>query len=132
MCFVVGEMSDSPAVELRQVSKVFPGGVKAVDDVTLQIPVGGIIALLGPSGGGKTTTLRLINRLEDATTGEVLVRGQDVRGQRPERSAAPSAMWSRRAVSFRTWTCRRTWRPYRGCSAGRGRGSAGGWRKSWK
>ena len=84
MCFVVGEMSDSPAVELRKVSKVFPGGVKAVDDVTLQIPVGGIVALLGPSGGGKTTTLRLINRLEEATAGEVLVRGRDVRGQRPE------------------------------------------------
>ena len=65
-------------------SKVFPGGVKAVDEVTLQIPVGDIIALLGPSGGGKTTTLRLINRLEDATAGEVLVRGRDVRGQRPE------------------------------------------------
>jgi osmoprotectant transport system ATP-binding protein len=40
--------------------------------------------LLGPSGCGKTTTLRLINRLEEATAGEVLVRGQDIRGQRPE------------------------------------------------
>ena len=78
-------MSDSPAVELRQVSKVFPGGVKAVDEVTLQIPAGSVVALLGPSGGGKTTTLRLINRLEEATSGQVLVRGQDVRGQRPER-----------------------------------------------
>ena len=47
-------------------------------------PGGDIVALLGPSGGGKTTTLRLINRLEEATAGEVLVRGRDVRGQRPE------------------------------------------------
>ena len=47
MRLAVGEMSDSPSVELRKVSKVFPGGAKAVDEVTLQIPNGVIIALLG-------------------------------------------------------------------------------------
>jgi osmoprotectant transport system ATP-binding protein len=78
-------MTNTPAVELRNVSKVFAGGTKAVDDVSLQIPTGRIVALLGPSGGGKTTTLRLINRLEEATSGHVLVRGEDVCQQRPER-----------------------------------------------
>ena len=73
------------AVELRNVSKVFAGNVKAVDGVTLQVAAGRVVALLGPSGCGKTTTLRLINRLEDPTDGEVLVRGEDVRAQRPER-----------------------------------------------
>src|SRR4051812_42498008 len=77
-------MSDLLAVELRKVSKVFAGNIQAVDHVTLQIPQGRVVALLGPSGCGKTTTLRLINRLEDPTSGEVLVRGQDVRSQRPE------------------------------------------------
>jgi osmoprotectant transport system ATP-binding protein len=77
-------MNDVPAVELRQVSKVFAGGVQAVAEVDLQIPAGCVVALLGPSGCGKTTTLRLINRLEEASSGEVRVRGQDVRGQRPE------------------------------------------------
>jgi osmoprotectant transport system ATP-binding protein len=77
-------MNDVPAVELRAVNKVYPGGSRAVADVTLAIPAGKIVALLGPSGCGKTTTLRLINRLEEATAGTVLVRGQDVRGQRPE------------------------------------------------
>jgi osmoprotectant transport system ATP-binding protein len=77
-------MNDVPAVELRNVSKVFPGGVKAVAELTLQIPAGRIVALLGPSGCGKTTSLRLINRLEDATSGVVLVRGKDVRQERPE------------------------------------------------
>jgi osmoprotectant transport system ATP-binding protein len=77
-------MSDTPAVELRHVSKVFPGGITAVEDVSLRIAPGRIVALLGPSGGGKTTTLRLINRLEEATSGQVLVRGKDVRSQRPE------------------------------------------------
>ena len=72
------------AVELRNVSKVFAGNVKAVDGVTLQVPAGCVVALLGPSGCGKTTTLRLINRLEEPTGGEILVRGQDARAQRPE------------------------------------------------
>jgi osmoprotectant transport system ATP-binding protein len=77
-------MSDVPAVELQNVTKVYPGGVKAVDDLSLRLGAGRIVALLGPSGCGKTTTLRLINRLEEATSGRVLVRGKDVRSQRPE------------------------------------------------
>jgi osmoprotectant transport system ATP-binding protein len=77
-------MNGSLAVELRQVSRVFAGNIPAVDGVSLQIPEGRLVALLGASGSGKTTTLRLINRLEEPTTGEVLVRGRDVRSQRPE------------------------------------------------
>jgi osmoprotectant transport system ATP-binding protein len=80
----MGAMSATAAVELRNVSKVFAGHGKAVNDVSLRIPQGRIVALLGPSGCGKTTTLRLINRLEDPTSGQVLVRGQDVCSQRPE------------------------------------------------
>ena len=77
-------MSDVPAVELRGVSKVYPGGHHAIHDVTFTVTRGQVVALLGPSGCGKTTTLRLINRLEDATGGSVHVRGHDVRAQRPE------------------------------------------------
>jgi osmoprotectant transport system ATP-binding protein len=77
-------MSQPIAVELKNVVKVFPGGTRAVDQVSLQVPAGTIVALLGASGCGKTTTLRLINRLEEATAGQILVRGQDVRSQRPE------------------------------------------------
>jgi osmoprotectant transport system ATP-binding protein len=85
-------MNDTPAVELRNVSKVFAGNIKAVDDVTLRIPQGRIVALLGPSGCGKTTTLRLINRLEEPTSGQLLVRGQNVRAQRPQ--------WLRRSIGY--------------------------------
>jgi osmoprotectant transport system ATP-binding protein len=77
-------MSDVPAVELDHVSKTYGGGVAAVDGIDLRVTAGRILALLGPSGCGKTTTLRLINRLEEPTSGRVLVRGKDVRGQRPE------------------------------------------------
>src|SRR5205807_4218770 len=77
-------MSDTPAVELKNVRKDFAGGITAVDGVSLAIAPGRVVALLGPSGCGKTTTLRLINRLEEPTAGQVLVRGQDVRAQRAE------------------------------------------------
>jgi osmoprotectant transport system ATP-binding protein len=76
-------MNEPLAVELRHVTKVFGDGVTAVDDISFAVPAGRIVALLGTSGCGKTTTLRLINRLEEATSGQVLVRGQDVRSQRP-------------------------------------------------
>jgi osmoprotectant transport system ATP-binding protein len=77
-------MNDKPAVELSSVTKLYAGGIKAVHDLSLEIPAERIVALLGSSGSGKTTTLRLINRLEDATSGAVLVRGQNVRNLRPE------------------------------------------------
>lgn len=77
-------MTEAPAVQLQAASKTFANGVKAVDGLTLDIPSNRVLALLGTSGCGKTTTLRLINRLEDATSGAVHVRGRDVRQQRPE------------------------------------------------
>jgi osmoprotectant transport system ATP-binding protein len=77
-------MDSCPAIELRAVSKIYAGEIKAVDDVSLQILAGSVVALLGPSGCGKTTTLRLINRLEEPTGGAVVVRGEEVRVQRPE------------------------------------------------
>jgi osmoprotectant transport system ATP-binding protein len=75
----------SAVIEFKNVSKVYPGGIKGVDQVSLSILPERIVALLGTSGCGKTTTLRLINRLEPATSGRILVRGQDVASQRPER-----------------------------------------------
>ncbi len=77
-------MVDTSAVEFKSVEKVYPNGTRAVDDVSFAIEPGQIVALLGPSGCGKTTTLRLINRLEEATGGQILVRGQDIKQQRPE------------------------------------------------
>jgi len=77
-------MGESTAVELLNITKVYATSLKAVDDVTLRVPSGRVVALLGSSGCGKTTTLRLINRLEEPTAGRVLVRGKDVREQRPE------------------------------------------------
>ena len=65
------------AVEFRSVSKQY-GAVRAVADVTFTIEPGTLVTLLGPSGCGKTTTLRLIAGLEIATSGQILIGGEDV------------------------------------------------------
>src|SRR5437667_12067560 len=65
------------SIELKHVSKQF-GEVQAVNDVTFSVAEGELLALLGPSGGGKTTVLRLIAGLEVPTEGDILVRGQRV------------------------------------------------------
>jgi osmoprotectant transport system ATP-binding protein len=65
-------------IELRQVSKTYPGGHSAVRDLSLCVEAGATLALLGPSGCGKTTTLKLINRLAAPTAGTVCVDGLDI------------------------------------------------------
>lgn len=62
-------------VEFRSVSYSI-GGAVIIDDLDLEVFQGEILVLLGESGCGKTTTLKLINRLIDPTTGEVLVEGR--------------------------------------------------------
>ncbi len=71
------------AIELRDVSKVYPDGHVALRSLSLGFRAGTAVALLGPSGSGKTTTLKLINRLVVPTTGTVLVTGRDVAGVDP-------------------------------------------------
>lgn len=63
-------------VELRGVSKVYPGGVAAVRDLDLQINAGELLAIVGASGSGKSSVLRLIAGLEPLSGGEVRLGGQ--------------------------------------------------------
>jgi ATP-binding cassette, subfamily B, bacterial len=56
-----------------------PGGLPALADIDLEVPAGSTVALVGPSGAGKTTLTGLVSRLHDATQGRVLVGGVDVR-----------------------------------------------------
>lgn len=65
------------SIELRNVGKAF-GEVAAVNPVSLSVKEGELMALLGPSGGGKTTVLRMIAGLEVPTQGDIFIRGQRV------------------------------------------------------
>ena len=63
-------------VALKDVTKVFPDGTIAVDNLSLDINAGEFMVLLGPSGCGKSTVLRMVAGLEDPTTGAVLLDGE--------------------------------------------------------
>ena len=65
-------------VSIRNVTKAFPGGVTAVDNVSLDIAQNEFFALLGPSGCGKTTLLRMISGLETPTSGQIIIGGEDM------------------------------------------------------
>jgi phosphonate transport system ATP-binding protein len=64
-------------LELRNVTRVF-GTKKAVDDVSLGIVRGSMVGIIGRSGAGKSTLLRMINRLQDVSSGSILWEGRDV------------------------------------------------------
>jgi multiple sugar transport system ATP-binding protein len=65
-------------VQLDSVTKVFDGGVRAVDSVDLDIADGEFVVLVGPSGCGKSTLLRMIAGLEEVTEGTIRLGGEDV------------------------------------------------------
>ena len=82
-------MADTPLLNVQNLKKHFPvtkglllmktiGWVKAVDEISFTLQQGETLALVGESGCGKTTTAKLILRLEQPTSGEVLIDGKDV------------------------------------------------------
>jgi osmoprotectant transport system ATP-binding protein len=68
----------SRAIAFDQVSKRYPGGVTAVDGVSLEIAAGSFVALVGASGSGKSTLLKTVNRLIAPSEGRVLIGGANV------------------------------------------------------
>ncbi|HVM13658.1 MAG TPA: betaine/proline/choline family ABC transporter ATP-binding protein [Egibacteraceae bacterium] len=70
-------------ITFESVTKRFPDGTVAVDDLTLEIPAGEVVVFVGPSGCGKTTTLRMINRMVEPSSGRITVDGQDALAMAP-------------------------------------------------
>ncbi len=90
-------MSAPPAgpdvLRVREVSKVYPGGVIALDRVSLTIGAGELLAVIGPSGSGKSTLLHLMGTLDLPSEGTVEVAGQDVAALPDRRLSVLRARW---------------------------------------
>ena len=65
-------------LQIKNLTKIYDGGVKALDNVSFEVPDGEFLAVIGLSGSGKSTLLRCINRLIEPTDGQILWNGEDV------------------------------------------------------
>ncbi|MHB8940263.1 MAG: ABC transporter ATP-binding protein, partial [Desulfobacteria bacterium] len=78
---------EEAAVAFTEVSKVYPGEVKALDRISLRIPRGEWVAVMGPSGSGKTTFLNLLDGLDRPTSGQVQLLGTNIADLAPAEAA---------------------------------------------
>ncbi|WP_432988537.1 ABC transporter ATP-binding protein [Dactylosporangium sp. CA-233914] len=77
------QADQTAAFECRAVSKRYPGGALALDDITLRGEPGQVVVLVGPSGCGKTTLLRCLAGLDSVSSGEIYLQGRDAAGVQP-------------------------------------------------
>jgi ABC-2 type transport system ATP-binding protein len=79
-----GASPDQAAIDAVDLVKTYPGGVRALDGVSLTVATGTIFGLLGPNGAGKSTTVKILSTLSRADAGSAQVMGVDV-AHRPDR-----------------------------------------------
>lgn len=94
-------MNMTALVELKNLTKSF-GNRTVLNDITLQIEEGEMLALLGPNGSGKTTLLKILAFLEKPTGGQVTFQGETVTSRNMERMRLQSAMVFQRTLLFST------------------------------
>ena len=82
-----GAAESESVLAFRQVWFHYPDGKEVLRDVSFELEKGKAYALVGPTGGGKTTTASLMARLYDPTQGSVLLNGRDIRSYTPEERA---------------------------------------------
>ena len=78
-------MTAETAIRVENLGMVYPGGVRALEGVSLDVHAGEFLAVLGLSGSGKSTLLRCINRLIDPTEGRVWILGEEITGAKGSR-----------------------------------------------
>jgi ATP-binding cassette, subfamily B, bacterial len=83
----VGPSESSSVLQFRKVHFQYPGGKEVLHDITLELEKGNVYALVGPTGGGKTTTASLMARLYDPTEGSIFLDGRDIRSVPPAERA---------------------------------------------
>ena len=99
-------------LEIRDLTRRF-GATAAVDGITLSVPAGQMVGVIGRSGAGKSTLLRMVNRLQEPTSGSIrfgqtevtALRGRALRDWRCGTGAAPARWCSRASTWCRAWTC---------------------------
>jgi putative ABC transport system ATP-binding protein len=80
-------------IALREVTRTYPGGVRALREVTLSIGAGELVAVVGPSGSGKSTLLHLMGTLDRPSSGAVEINGHDVSRLSDRRLSALRSEW---------------------------------------
>ena len=108
-------MTEDLALELRAVDAGY-GATPVIHDVSLEVPLSSVVALLGPNGVGKTTTLRVAAGLLRPTGGAVMIAGTEVSRTAPLRRATSAP--------------RLAWQPWWRCSAATPRSTARPWRRT--
>lgn len=70
-------------IEFKNVSKIYPDGTRAVDNLSMTIDKGELVAFIGTSGSGKTTSMRMINRMVELTDGDILINDKSIKDMNP-------------------------------------------------
>jgi len=83
----------TPVLAANQVSRTYPGGVRALRDVSLSIQEGEMVGIVGPSGSGKSTLLQLMGTLDAPTAGRIEIRGHDVATLPDRKLSALRSAW---------------------------------------
>ncbi|MFC3454715.1 ABC transporter ATP-binding protein [Amycolatopsis speibonae] len=83
----------TPVLAVRNASRTYPGGVRALHEVTLSIEDREMVAILGPSGSGKSTLLQLMGTLDRPTNGVIELRGHDVAKLPDRKLSALRSRW---------------------------------------